>query len=107
MTESMKKFLEQISENEALAPRMENASKDDVIAIAKEVGITLTDADFEQAGEISDDELTTVAGGEKCYCVVGGAGSGDGNVKTCACVIYGNGYHDRCDCIVNGYGQCN
>lgn len=107
MNESIKKLLEMASNNPELQQKLNGTLRESLIALAKEAGISLTDADFEQAGEISDDELTTVAGGEKCYCVVGGAGSGDGNVKTCACVIYGNGYHDRCDCIVNGYGQCN
>lgn len=63
MTESFKKLLELISGNEELTARLNNASKDEVIALAKEQGITLTEADFEQSGEMSEDELDAVTGG--------------------------------------------
>ncbi len=64
MTENIKKLLELASTNEDLKTKLTNVSKDDFIAIAKENGIELTDADFEAPqGEISDDELNAVAGG--------------------------------------------
>lgn len=50
-------------------------TKDELIALAKELGIALTEADFEKPdGELNDDELDTVAGGKVCVFVVGGGG---------------------------------
>ncbi len=64
MTDNMKKFLELISGNEELTAKLNGASKEETIAIAKENGIELTDADFEAAsGEIADDDLGAVSGG--------------------------------------------
>ena len=63
MTENFKKLLELISGNEELTARLNNASKEEVIAFARELGITLSDADFEQSGEMSEDELNAVTGG--------------------------------------------
>ena len=112
MTENMKKFLELISSNEELVAKLNNASKDEVIALAKEQGVTLTEADFEaQSAEISDDELDAVAGGKKCTCIMGGGGTGEdkNGTKTCACV--GGGYgqmqngDSRCYCAVGGWGS--
>jgi len=112
MTENMKKLMEAISANPELAERLENATKEDVIAIAKELGIELTDADFEQQpSELSDDELDAVAGGAKgdCFCpVVGGGTKGDKNDKACACVYAGVGKEkdgdNRCGCALVGHG---
>lgn len=111
MTDNMKKFLELASTNDTLASKLNNASKDDVIALAKEQGIELTEADFEAAAEVSDDELNTVAGGKQCYCAMGGGGTGESSnhTKTCACVLGGHGGMDngdrRCVCIAGGYGD--
>ena len=111
MTENMKKFLEAVSKDEALCEKVSAADKDELIAIAKELGIALVDADFEKpAEELSDDELDAVAGGGdvSCACAMGGGGTKDSNDKTCACVLAGAGYsksgRERCLCGFAGYG---
>lgn len=112
MTENMKKFLEKVSEDRALAEKV-GAEKDinALIAMAKEIGIELTKADFEKpAEELSDDELNAVSGGGdvSCACAMGGGGTKDSNDKTCACVLAGAGYsksgRERCVCGFAGYG---
>ena len=56
MTENMKKFLEKVSADKALAEKFANLDKDAVVALAKELGIELTEADFAQPeGEITAD----------------------------------------------------
>ena len=110
MTENTKKFLEAVSKSEELAAKIGTMTKEELLALAKELGIELTDADFEKpAGELSDDELDTVAGGEMCYCLIGGTGYDTlVNEKTCVCVAGGGGeYEDgacRCVCIAAGGG---
>lgn len=59
MTENIKKLIELASADEALKNRLIGASKEAVIAIAREAGITLTDADF----ELPEDALDSVSGG--------------------------------------------
>lgn len=63
MTENVKKLLELASTNEALIEKLKKATKDEIIAIAKEQGITLTDLDLEPNGEIPEEELNAVSGG--------------------------------------------
>lgn len=108
MTANMKKFLELISESKELAPKMKDASKDDLIALAKTLNIELTDADFEQSAEISDEELNAVAGGDACICVLGGGGAASKGEKSCVCVGGGGGQYKngtaRCACPVAGLG---
>lgn len=111
MTENIRKLLELISGNAELTARLNNASKEDVIALAKELGITLTDADFDppENGEISENELETVSGGKQCYCYMGGGGTASEGEKTCACVLYGHGNWSNgsmrctCPCIGDGW----
>ena len=69
------------------------ASEEEILALAKEQGCELTAEDLKKqpAEQLSDDELETVAGGKKCYCALGGGGTGDGNEDTCACVVAGAG----------------
>ena len=111
MTENMKKFLELVSKNEELCAKVGEADKEALIAMAKELGVALTDEDFEKpTEELSDDELDTVAGGGdvSCACAMGGGGTKDSNDKTCACVLAGAGYsktgRERCVCGFAGYG---
>ncbi len=111
MTENTKKFLEAVSKNDELAAKIGTMTKEELLALAKELGIELTDADFEKpAGELSDDELDTVAGGNACCCVIGGTGYKTLiNEKTCVCVAGGGGeYEDgdcRCWCVGTGFGD--
>ena len=112
MTENMKKFMEAVSKNEALVDKVNTMTRQELIALAQEMGLELTDADFEKPSveELSDDDLDAVSGGTKvaCACVLGGGGKGDSNDKTCACVAAGFGYQkngrERCFCAVGGAG---
>ncbi len=112
MNENMKAFLMKVSESEELSAKV-SAEKDvnALIALAAEMGITLTEADFKQEPqELDDDDLDTVAGGGdvSCACAMGGGGTKDSNDKTCACVLAGAGYsktgRERCVCGFAGYG---
>ena len=129
MTENLKKFLEAVSKDEALQAKV-NALESNketamagVIALAKELGIELTEADFAQPdGEISEDELETINGGgcptagtvnNFCYCAAAGGGGGkqkDEDIWGCACVAYGQGGdakddHTTCMCVLYGHGE--
>ena len=66
MTENMKKFLEAVSQEKEFTEKLTKAETvEAVIALAKEKGFTLTAEDLKpQAGELNDDELDAVAGGE-------------------------------------------
>lgn len=111
MSENLKKFLEKVSEDKALAEKV-SAEKDAaaLIALAKEMGFELTEEDLKKPAELTDDELDTVAGGGdvSCACALGGGGTKDSNDKTCACVLAGAGYakngRERCVCGFAGYG---
>ena len=112
MTENMKQFLEAVSRDEALTAKVGNLGKEELIAMAKGMGILLAEADFsEPSGELDDDELDAVAGGGpdvSCVCPVGGGGTKDNNDKACVCIACGAGYtksgRDRCVCGFAGYG---
>lgn len=82
MSESTKKILEIVSASKELAAKVGGMSKEDIIALAKERGIELTEADFAQTCELADDELDTVVGGGGEY--------SDGSVR-CICIIGGDG----------------
>lgn len=88
---------------------MNNANKDALMAVSKELGIERSDADFEQPSELTDDELDAVAGGGRCICSFGGGGKASEDEKACACVMGGGGeYKDgtvRCVCIIGGDGN--
>ena len=107
----MKKFLETVSKDEALVAKIGAMGKDELLALAKELGVALTDADLAKPAvqELDDDDLDTVAGGNvSCACALGGGGTKDSNDKTCACVAVGLGYRkdgrDRCVCPLYGIG---
>lgn len=111
MNENLKKFLEEVSKNTELTEKVgKETDVNALIAMAKEMGIMLTAADFEKPKEMSDDELDAVAGGGdvSCACAMGGGGTKDSNDKTCACVLAGAGYsqsgRERCVCGFAGYG---
>ncbi len=111
MTDNMKKFLEMVSRSEELAKEINGMRKHEIIAAAQELGMELNDTDFEQATELSDNELDAVAGGGVCACVFGGGGAEDKSDKTCACVLGGGGEDRngwvRCVCIVGVNGRDN
>ena len=112
MSDNLKKFLEAVSEKPEMVEKVNAMSQEGVIALAKEMGFALTEADFAKPAveELDDEDLDTVAGGQKvsCTCVLGGGGKGDSNDKTCACVAAGMGYtkrgQDRCFCAIGGAG---
>ena len=114
MTENMKKFLEEMSKNKELKEKVKTQGKEEIIALAKELGVILTEADFEAPeGELSEKELAGVSGGGECWCVVGGGGTEDSNGNVCACVALGMGEDaggggtevERCFCPAVGYGH--
>ena len=111
MVENLKKFFEEVSQNEELAAKIGNEKDVNVlIAMAKDMGIELAAADFMECNELSEDDLDVVAGGVdvSCACAMGGGGTKDSNDKTCACVLTGAGYsksgRNRCVCGVAGCG---
>lgn len=110
MTENLKKFLETVSAQEELGKKASAASKEELMAMAKELGLELTEADFEQkSAELSDDELEAVSGGSSCSCPMSGGGKQDGDDDVCACNLTGLGYdirmNIRCLCQFDGYGR--
>ena len=112
MTDNMMKFLQAVSKDDATYANFGRASQEELIAMAAEMGITLTAADFEQKAELDDDELDAVAGGwKKCTCVGAGGGKADADGKACACVLGGGGETQdgecRCWCVAAGGGCCD
>ena len=114
MTENMKKFLETVSKDAELSKKVGAMNKDELLALAKELGLALAEEDLiKPAQELEDDDLDTVAGGldAECACVMGGGGKKDHDDKTCACVMTGFGYdkqgNARCGCAACGYGKDN
>ena len=133
MSENLKKFLELLANDKELEAKAlacnelgEEKGKVALMALAKENGIELTEADLEKkaeptSGELDDDELDAVSGGAAtgnergfCLCPAAGGGGGkdadDGNTFGCACVIYGQGGDGRrkdinCNCIFGGTGS--
>ena len=115
----MKKLLEQIEQNTELKAKIEeldnNASSEpkDYIKLAAEYGIELAEEDFKPAGrqgELSDEELDAVAGGDDCVCIFGGGGTSKAMYdRTCACVLGGGGEDaggvTRCVCVMGGLGD--
>lgn len=112
MNENMKKFLETVSKDEELTKKIGAMGLEELLALAKELGLELSAADLEKpvVQELSDDDLDAVAGGSdvSCACAMGGGGTKDSNDKTCACVLAGVGYDtyssERCLCGFAGYG---
>jgi len=111
MTEDMKNFLETVSASRELTEKISTANKEELIAMAKELGIKLTDEDFVKSDvqAMSDDELDAIVGGGTCLCVMGGGGTSGENHKTCACVLGGGGESTsgkcRCCCVLQGTGD--
>ncbi len=111
MTDNMKRFIENISQNAELLAKVNRMDKAEFIAEARRQGIELTDADFasESDAELSEDELDAVAGGGKCACIAGGSGTEDNdNCLNCVCVMGGQGVFkdgvERCKCVIGGGG---
>lgn len=112
MKENLKKFLEMVSKDEELSKKVSAMQKEEVLALAKDMGMELTEEDFAENAvqELDDDDLDTVAGGSdvSCACAMGGGGTKDVNDGVCACVLAGVGYTDskseRCLCGFAGYG---
>ena len=112
----MKKLLEEMEKNQELKAKIQEMDKNpestpkDYIQLAAEYGIEIKEEDFKPAqGELNDDELDAVAGGDGCGCVIGGGGSANEKDKTCACIVAGAGEHTngstRCGCAFYGSGD--
>ena len=112
MTENMKNFLKKVSEDKALAEKASKLERAELIALAKELGFELTEADWAQPeGEISEGEMDAgVGGSQRCRCVVSGGGKAYADGNACGCVTAGIGTskHDgeaRCVCVASGIGE--
>lgn len=114
MTENTKKFIEKISQDVKLAEKLRNATAEQVMALAKELGCDLTEDDFAQPeGEVSEDELGAVAGGKICGCFTAGGGGKSTSDDVCACFMSGSGLGEydsgekflRCGCVITGGGD--
>lgn len=117
MTDNMKKFLEEASQDKEFIGELGKAvTPEALIALAKEKGFTLTEEDLKtetREGIVSDDELNAVSGGKACACVIYGLGEDGGNDETCSCGVAGSGYgyneqtkgtEGRCYCVGAGGG---
>ena len=116
MSENLKAFLAKVSADAALVEQLKSAKEsDDILALAKELGMELTLADIEsESSELSEDELNAVSGGKSggCFCVLAGGGGGKNgrdDVYGCACVAYGQGGDGSrddftCFCALGGEG---
>ena len=64
MTENYKNFLAKIAEDKELTAKAESAADAKaIIALAAELGITLTEDDIADSADLSDDDLDAVTGG--------------------------------------------
>ena len=109
MTENMKLFLEKVSADETQIEKFATLDKEALIALAREMGIDLTEADFTAPeGELAEAELDAVVGGyQRCICVVGGGGKADSEGAACMCIYGGTGLdrqHDSCRCFCPALG---
>lgn len=119
MSKNMKAFLTKVSSDENLIEKLKAAKEyDEVLALAEEIGMELTQADIEpvpESDELAENELNTVSGGKAtgyCICALAGGGGGKENGDTygCACVGYGQGGDGSIDsftCWCVGYGDGN
>lgn len=96
MNENTKRFFELLSKDEEMVKKVCSMTEmEEILALARELGIELTEADFETPdGEMSEDELNSVTGGGDCYCVMGGGGTKSTYDDVCACVLAGWGYYN-------------
>lgn len=111
MTDNMKAFLDKVTADGAMAQRFSKMNRAELVSAAQQLGMTLTDADFEAAQHnraMSDDEMSAVSGGGKCACVQEGGGTGGDDLNPCGCVLIGYGYFSdktqRCLCCFGGGG---
>lgn len=116
MSENLKAFLAKVSADVQLIERLKAAKEyDDILALAKELGMELALADIEPENrELSEDELNAVSGGTSggCFCVLAGGGggkNGQDDIYGCACVAYGQGGDGdkddfTCICALGGEG---
>ena len=125
MTDSMKAFLEQMNQNQALKDELEalgkkqlEKNKDAVtqkaLEIAAKHGFTLKAEDMEtmeaETTELTEGQLKAAAGGDRrCICPVIGGGGGFENGGFCACISSGFGTTDngtvlKCACVIGGAG---
>ena len=95
MNENVKKFLEEAEKNEELKAKLaaltdKETAAEKAVAIAKEYGFDLKPEDFQPKGDVdlSDEELTRVAGGGSCGIVMG---EDHPSGKNCVCTIFGIG----------------
>lgn len=101
VNENVRAFIELVKADSELVERLSKMDAAEVIAVAKEKGIELSEDDFKPAvDELDEGELGNVAGGA-CACPFLGAGGGhdaeDSNLYVCVCIVYGQGGDGRID----------
>ncbi len=118
MTQNYMDFLAYLTKNKAEYEKLEDALKsedksrviEETIALAKVSGFELTPADFEESGELLEDELEQVSGGAvpNCVCFAAGGGKESDFNTPCACIAGGGGEKKdgttRCVCVIAGMG---
>ena len=128
MTENLKVFFEQLSQNQALKDELEALSKEypdkeqlkqnkaaivqKTLEITAKHGLTLTTEDFEameaeaaKIGDLTEEQLQAAAGGGACACVFVGGGGGGGLRGFCLWLGRGSdGDGGKCICIQGGGG---
>ena len=115
MNDRLKAFMEMAKADPELGKRMAQMGVEDLIALARERGVELSEEDFKApVGEAEESELANVAGGFGGMCLsigfAGGRDANDGNIYGCACWLYGQGGDGRagdfnCACILGGAGM--
>ena len=96
--------------------KMMRIYEEDVLPLARECGFDFSMEDLKEyarvlsqssPGELTEDELDAVAGGNTCACVIGGGGKGSES-SLCVCVAFGTGsnrFGGVCVCVVGGGGK--
>ena len=115
--ETVKKFYEALSKDEAMRGRASALSEKygdtqpeaaatagSIVAFAKAEGFAFTADELAayaktEGRELSEDQLAAVVGGvynqDTCFCFVGGGGKDPETGRTCACVLGGGGKKDK------------
>ncbi|MBQ7543947.1 MAG: Nif11-like leader peptide family natural product precursor [Synergistaceae bacterium] len=101
MTDNVKKFLEAVSQDEALKDAMKSAKGfDAIVKLAASRGFAITAEDLapSETSELSEDEMAAVSGGTGFFAAK--------VTSSCRCQNYGSGltWELSCDCSGSGTG---
>ena len=128
MTDNARKLFELMTKDpKAREEFITCKEREKVLELAKKYGLELTGDDLGWNGEpgqrdVDMDELSSIAGGKTCVCVVGGGGEkSHDHQQVCACPLVGLGFYEhncgfhgitgdwtsaiRCVCDLGGGGK--